>query len=382
MNRTILSFVLGFGIIYFLNKKNKDLILHGFLTSIVILLFFKKFLPSMERLTLKKDATKPKETTPKKEGTSPPTGPPAMPESTAKMPTKDSDPKDSTSGPAPIPTGAGISTKLNPTSVDTPTMIGEQKCSLTECQSLWDQRYDQMIPHPELKGKMLAPKISPEMREKRYQTQQDVRGLSRLLNTLKQHDAKGSDRMLSSGLEGATISGMDSPGMSKVKADDGSVKILNINIMPGADGNGNIKKYLNTIKEENKPVDEDYEMDTSTDLSGSLGAPTGEAMTPNLRKKLETAKNSSQNRVNQINNSMLDYNIPLTDKKNKPKSPFVYVNPKNWLSTGKKGSWSPYNDGDFSKFDMSNSTEQTIADSMSSTRSLPLASSEGTYFEL
>lgn len=386
MNKTILSFVLGFGIIYILNKNNKDLILHGFLTSIVIFLVFKKLLPSFEGLENKEETTtttttsKKSETTP--EGTTPPTGPPTMPESTAKMPTKDSDADSSSSSPAPFPQGPGINTKSFPTDIKTPTLLDDKKCTLTECQSLWDQRFDQLIPHPELKGKMLAPKISIEDREKRYQTQQDVRGLSRLLNTLKQHDAKGSDRMITNGLEDATIMGLDGKGISSGKSKDGSIKILNINVMPGADDNDNISRYFNNIKEENEPVAEDYAMDTSVDLSKSLGVPQGEAMTTNLKKKLNSSKNLSQSNSEQINKGWLDYNIPLTDQKNKPRSPYTYVNPKDWLSTGKKGSWTPYNDGDFSKFDMSNSTEQTIAGSMSSTKSLPLASSIGTYFEI
>ena len=106
MNKTILNFVLRFGIIYILNKKNKDLILHGFLTSIVLLLIFKKFLPSfegLENITNDKSSSTNK-TTIKIEDTSPPTGPPSIPETTAKMPTKDSDADSLTSSPALVPT--------------------------------------------------------------------------------------------------------------------------------------------------------------------------------------------------------------------------------------------------------------------------------------
>ena len=382
MNKTILSFVLGFGIIYILNKKNKDLILHGFLASIVLLLIFKKFLPSFEGLENKNDdkSTTNDKTTIKIEDTSPPTGPPSIPETTAKMPTKDSDADSLTSSPALVPTdfpsGPGINTKTNPSNVQEPTTLDDKKCDLSECQSLWDQKYDQLIPHTELKGNMLALEITPEEREKRYQTQQDVRSLSRLLNVMKEYDSNGSDRMTTSGLEDSTIMSLNGNGISGGKSKDGSIKILNINVIPGAENNSGIDKYLNNSN------DNEYKMDTSVDLGKSIGLPQGETMTNSLKKNLNNSLNLSQSNDEQINNGLLDYIIPLTDQKNKPKSPYTYVDPRDWLSTGKKGTWQPYNDGDFSKLNLSNTTENTIEGSMSSTKSLPLASSIGSYFEL
>ena len=264
-----------------------------------------------------------------------------------------------------VETGAGMNTMMLPASVSQPTKMDEKKCGITECQSLWDQRFDQYIPHPELNGNMLAPEISNADREKRYKTQQEVRGLAKLINMFKQHDKKGSDRMLTTGLEG--------PGYSGTQTKDGSIKILNLNVIPGADGQlagigSQTQEYMKSLNNAKTPKDKAYSIDTTVDLSPSLGVPSGE----------QFGKNYSSRNQKQLDSGILNYMIPLNDKK-QTNSPYTYV-PQKELSTGKKGDWKSYNDGDFSKYNLgdSNKTQLLI---LCHQLNLPLPSSQGVYFD-
>ena len=122
---------------------------------------------------------------------------PMIPATVSKPTKKPATPKipATVSKPTKVPTGPGINTSLIPAEVTKPTMISNKKCDLKTCQSILDQKCDQLTPSTNDKAKSCD--LTPNEREKVWMN--TIK--SRADKILEEEDKKGQDRMTCNGLE-------------------------------------------------------------------------------------------------------------------------------------------------------------------------------------
>lgn len=330
MNKILLSLLIGFGTLY-LNKTKKHFILYSILLSIVVYLIIDK--SNIEGMDNKSSSKSGSKSTPMIPATvskpNPKPSTPMIPATVSKP-----DPKPSTpmipatvSKPTKTPTGPGINSSLIPAKVSKPTMLSNKKCDLKTCQSLLDQKCDQLI--PSLDDMVKSCNLTPNEREKVWMN--TIK--SRADKILEEEDKKGQDRMTCNGLEKC-----------------GQFSIYNINVTSSMAPK--MKEFISEVKQKMKDAKSPQKVihPDSTDLNKPIKLSPMARASSKYNKK--TTNSISQNTINK---GILNYNvIPEPEshysaqkrRPQMPKSPYSYAD--DWLSvSGRKAPKTRGNNPDF-----------------------------------